>query len=190
MQKNCVLFIKNILAESNFIISIRTEKRLLTDCQEPVSYTHLHGEGVNKNKTFKDVYGWGSSTICNILEKREYCLLYTSRRERRAQIRSGRSQRLHFYRHLCCIYCMKLHRKNRTSRWLWKCLEAHLSLIHILILDPFAGAGTTVLAAVVTGYRAVGSEVTDAYYKLGSDRVKIALEAEMCIRDRNRGISR
>ena len=34
MQKNCVLFIKNILAESNFIISIRTEKRLLTDCQE------------------------------------------------------------------------------------------------------------------------------------------------------------
>lgn len=27
---------------------------------------------MNKNKTFKDVYGWGSSTICNILEKREY----------------------------------------------------------------------------------------------------------------------
>ena len=47
-----------------------------------------------------------------------------------------------------------------------------------LILDPFAGAGTTVLAAVMTGYRAVGIEVTDAYYKLGSDRVKIALEAE------------
>ena len=47
-----------------------------------------------------------------------------------------------------------------------------------LILDPFAGAGTTVLAAVMTGYRAVGIEVTDAYYKLGSDRVRIALEAE------------
>ncbi|MBS4887958.1 MAG: site-specific DNA-methyltransferase [Clostridiales bacterium] len=47
-----------------------------------------------------------------------------------------------------------------------------------LILDPFAGAGTTVLAAVTTGYRAVGIEVTDAYYKLGSDRVKFALEAE------------
>ena len=27
---------------------------------------------IYKNKTFKDVYGWGSSTICNILEKREY----------------------------------------------------------------------------------------------------------------------
>ena len=47
-----------------------------------------------------------------------------------------------------------------------------------LILDPFAGAGTTVLAAVMTGYRAVGIEVTDAYYKLGNDRVRIALEAE------------
>lgn len=34
------------------------------------------------------------------------------------------------------------------------------------------------VAAVMTGYRAVGIEVTDAYYKLGSDRVKIALEAE------------
>ena len=43
---------------------------------------------------------------------------------------------------------------------------------------PIVGAGTTVLAAVMTGYRAVGIEVTDAYYKLGSDRVKIALEAE------------
>ena len=40
------------------------------------------------------------------------------------------------------------------------------------ILDPFAGAGTTILAAVEEGYEAVGIEVTDAYYKLGSDRVK------------------
>ena len=47
-----------------------------------------------------------------------------------------------------------------------------------LILDPFAGAGTTVLAAVMTAYRAVGIEVTEAYYKLGSDRVRIAFEAE------------
>ena len=38
----------------------------------PSAYLARHGEGVNKNKTFKDAYGWGSSTICNILEKREY----------------------------------------------------------------------------------------------------------------------
>ena len=46
-----------------------------------------------------------------------------------------------------------------------------------LILDPFAGAGTTILAAAESGYQAVGIEVTDAYYKLGSDRVRIALKA-------------
>ena len=28
----------------------------------PSAYLAQHGEGVNKNKTFKDVYGWGSST--------------------------------------------------------------------------------------------------------------------------------
>lgn len=38
----------------------------------PSAYLAQHGEGVNKNKTFKDIYGWGSSTIVNILEKREY----------------------------------------------------------------------------------------------------------------------
>lgn len=47
-----------------------------------------------------------------------------------------------------------------------------------MILDPFAGAGTTVLAAIEEGYRAVGIEVTDAYYKLGTDRVRFALEAQ------------
>ena len=41
-------------------------------CIRDSAYLAQHGEGVNKNKTFKDVYGWGSSTICNILEKREY----------------------------------------------------------------------------------------------------------------------
>jgi DNA invertase Pin-like site-specific DNA recombinase len=46
---------------------LKSEKVLI-----PSAYLARHGEGVNKNKTFKDVYGWGSSTICNILEKREY----------------------------------------------------------------------------------------------------------------------
>ena len=45
------------------------------------------------------------------------------------------------------------------------------------ILDPFCGAGPTVLASRLEGYEAVGVEVTDAYYKLGSDRVRFALKA-------------
>lgn len=44
------------------------------------------------------------------------------------------------------------------------------------ILDPFAGSGTTILAAVEEGYEAVGIEVTDAYYELGTERVRSALE--------------
>ena len=42
-----------------------------------------------------------------------------------------------------------------------------------LILDPFAGAGTTVLASVLEGYRAVGIEVTEAYYNVGCERMAV-----------------
>ena len=38
----------------------------------PSAYLARHGEGVNKNKTFKDIYGWGSSAVVQILKKREY----------------------------------------------------------------------------------------------------------------------
>ena len=38
----------------------------------PSAHLALHGEGVNKTKTFKDNYGWGSSTIVHLLQKYEY----------------------------------------------------------------------------------------------------------------------
>lgn len=44
--------------------------------QEKIEIPSLHlshyGEGVNQSRTFKDPYGWGSSTVVNILKKREY----------------------------------------------------------------------------------------------------------------------
>ena len=46
------------------------------------------------------------------------------------------------------------------------------------ILDPFAGSGTTVLAAVLEGYTATGIEVTDEYARLARER--IARELEPC----------
>ncbi len=58
------------------------------------------------------------------------------------------------------------------------------------ILDPFAGSGTTILAAVEEGYEAVGIEVTDAYFKLGTDRVRIALEAREGEAEETKNISR
>lgn len=39
------------------------------------------------------------------------------------------------------------------------------------ILDPFAGSGTTVLAAVLEGYTATGIEVTDEYARLARERI-------------------
>ena len=47
------------------------------------------------------------------------------------------------------------------------------------ILDPFSGAGTTVLAAVQEGYEAVGIEMSDAYFKRSAERLKTALESEV-----------
>ena len=38
----------------------------------PVVHLARFNEGVNRSKPVKDPYGWGSSTIVNILEKREY----------------------------------------------------------------------------------------------------------------------
>ena len=47
--------------------------RLSVDHVEiPSVHLARYGEGVNKNKTVKDIYGWGSSTIVNILKRREY----------------------------------------------------------------------------------------------------------------------
>jgi site-specific DNA-methyltransferase (adenine-specific) len=40
------------------------------------------------------------------------------------------------------------------------------------ILDPFAGSGTTVLAAVLEGYKATGIEVTDDYARLAKERIQ------------------
>lgn len=40
----------------------------------PIPGYHMaqHGAGLHQHKTFSDPYHWGSSTICHILEKREY----------------------------------------------------------------------------------------------------------------------
>ena len=44
------------------------------------------------------------------------------------------------------------------------------------ILDPFAGSGTTVLAAVLEGYSSTGIEVTDRYARLAVERIHEYLE--------------
>ena len=48
--------------------------QILKNDKVEIPSVHLarHGEGVNKTKTVKDIYGWGSSTIVHLLKKREY----------------------------------------------------------------------------------------------------------------------
>ena len=47
--------------------------KLSTDrIESPVVHLARFNEGVNRSKPVKDPYGWGSSTIVNILKKREY----------------------------------------------------------------------------------------------------------------------
>lgn len=45
------------------------------------------------------------------------------------------------------------------------------------ILDPFAGSGTTVLAAVLEGYDATGIEFSEVYAGKARERIKQALES-------------
>ena len=47
--------------------------RLTADKIEiPAVHLARHGEGVNKNKVFNDIYRWSTSTVVEILKKREY----------------------------------------------------------------------------------------------------------------------
>ena len=44
------------------------------------------------------------------------------------------------------------------------------------ILDPFAGSGTTVLAAVLEGYEATGIEMSEEYARLAAERIEAELK--------------
>ena len=51
--------------------------QIATSCQKkkskcPAVHLARYGEGVNKNKTFADIYRWSASTVVEILKKREY----------------------------------------------------------------------------------------------------------------------
>lgn len=48
--------------------------RLLKEAKVEIPAVHMarHGQGLNKTKTFKDPYNWGSSTVVHILGKMEY----------------------------------------------------------------------------------------------------------------------
>jgi site-specific DNA-methyltransferase (adenine-specific) len=51
-----------------------------------------------------------------------------------------------------------------------------------IVLDPFAGSGSTIAAAEALGLSAVGIEKNQAYYEMAQDSIK-ALSMLVCDRD-------
>lgn len=52
-----------------------------------------------------------------------------------------------------------------------------------LVLDPFAGSGTTGAAAILEGRRFVGSEIMPTYYKTAHKRLRAAINGTLRIRE-------
>ena len=52
-----------------------------------------------------------------------------------------------------------------------------------LVLDPFAGTGTSGVAAIIEGRRFVGAEIKPEYYNISVDRLKAAAKGEANIRE-------
>jgi adenine-specific DNA-methyltransferase len=54
-----------------------------------------------------------------------------------------------------------------------------------LVVDPFMGAGTTQAASVLNNRRSAGAEVVEEYYKIACQRIHLAMQGTLPIRERN-----
>ena len=59
--------------------------------------------------------------------------------------------------------------RNRLAHWQWLLCKG--SLEGETVLDPFAGAFTTLLAAQRTGRKAIGIEIEEYYCERGAERL-------------------
>jgi len=56
------------------------------------------------------------------------------------------------------------------------------------VLDPFIGTGTTAIAALMHGRKAIGAEIIEKYVQISRDRVRLALQGKLRIRPMQRPV--
>jgi adenine-specific DNA-methyltransferase len=56
------------------------------------------------------------------------------------------------------------------------------------VLDPFIGVGTTAIAALMHGRRAIGAEITPEYVRVASERIALAEAGRLRIRPMERSV--
>jgi len=59
-----------------------------------------------------------------------------------------------------------------------------------LVLDPYAGVGTTACAAVLHGRRAAGAEIVQQYVAIARERLAMAASGTLVTRPRTRAVHR
>lgn len=57
-----------------------------------------------------------------------------------------------------------------------------------IVLDPFAGSGTTFVASILNKRKCVGAETEEKYIKIATDRIRKSLSGEIKIREMNKPI--
>ena len=81
------------------------------------------------------------------------------------------------FRFTCNDFIFSVFKRNSYSKNENKTAEFHDTSNHLEypLLDPFAGSGTTVLAAVLEGYAATGIKASETYATLARERIHRAL---------------
>jgi adenine-specific DNA-methyltransferase len=57
-----------------------------------------------------------------------------------------------------------------------------------LVLDPFLGVGTSVIAAIRHGRRGAGAEIVDEYFALALRRIRLEVEGRLATRPMSRAV--
>src|SRR5205085_1553450 len=65
------------------------------------------------------------------------------------------------------------HPSLKPQAFLRQLVRAALPLGEGIILDPFMGSGSTIAAAAACGFRSIGIEMNDEYFKLASEAIPL-----------------